>query len=261
MPLGPKVADRAAFVIDSLAPLAGKRAFVVGGSGGLGAAVAKGLARRGASLLIHGGSSGPRLEATLDALRAEGAEADGFLAQIEKVEDTGALFDAARETDILVLSYGPFHRAALHETALEDWVRLSFLNLALPGALASAALPHMRNKGWGRILLFGGTRTDQARAFRTNAAYAACKTALITLTKSLAATYAGDGIASLLACPGYMDTEYLDPAYRAEFGAKAPRGRLSPSQALGERLADLLADEPPLWNGAVLTLDEGLAAT
>jgi len=231
---------------------------VVGGSGGIGAETAVALAALGADLVVHGGSSEERLEATLDRIRESGAVASGFLARLDTFADAGPVFERIAGADILVVAHGPFLQAPLHETTAADWERLAAMDLALPGALVSAALPGMRARGWGRVLLFGGTRTELPRAFKTNAAYAACKTGLSSLARSVAAEYAGDGVACLLACPGFVDTEYLSPAFRSAYTAKAPRGRLTPAPALGAWLARLLADEPPLWNGAVLTLDEGL---
>lgn len=216
------------------------------------------LAGLGAELIVHGGSSEARLSATLERIREGGSTASGFLARLETFADSAPILERVAGADILVAAHGPFLQAPLHETSAEDWERLAAMNLALPGALVSAALPGMRTRGWGRILLFGGTRTELPRAFRTNAAYAACKTGLSSLARSVAAEYARDGIACLLACPGYVDTEYLSPAIRAAYAEKAPRGRLTPASELGGWLAGLLADEPPLWNGAVLTLDEGL---
>ncbi|MBN1241959.1 MAG: SDR family NAD(P)-dependent oxidoreductase [Spirochaetales bacterium] len=241
-------------------PLDGRVALVVGGSGGIGAEVALALAKLGAKLIVHGGSSEQRLRATLERARALGSVADGFLAGLDSIAAAGPVLEHAHEADILVVAHGPFLQAPLHETSAIEWERLASMNLALPGALVSASLPGMRARRWGRILLFGGTRTELPRAFRTNAAYAACKTGLASLVRSIAAEYANDGIASLLACPGLVDTEYLSPSNRTAWASKAPGGRLTAASALGAWLADRLADEPPLWNGASVNLDEGLGS-
>jgi 3-oxoacyl-[acyl-carrier protein] reductase len=243
--------------------LSGRRALVVGGSGGIGAALCRELARRGASLVVHGGSSAERLEALLAELRASGAEAEGLL--MELLPEPGSIgrlvaaLPGLGRIDILVVAFGPFLRASLAATSAADWERLALLDLALPGALSSALLPSMAERGWGRILLFGGTRTDGIRAYSTNAAYAAAKTGLAVLAKSLAVEGAGRGVGTVLACPGLVDTEYLSARERLAQAAQAPGGRLLAPAQVAAAAVDLIAAEPCLASGSAVTLDGGLA--
>ncbi|MDR0313842.1 MAG: SDR family NAD(P)-dependent oxidoreductase, partial [Treponema sp.] len=79
----------------------GKKALVVGGTGGIGRTVALGLAARGADLVIHGGSSKERLDNTLKAIRETGAIGDGFLLPISGTESAKEIFSHAGEPDIL----------------------------------------------------------------------------------------------------------------------------------------------------------------
>ncbi len=240
-------------------PLSGRRAFILGGTGGLGRELARSLGLRGARLDVHGRSP-EKLDDALAGFREDGIEAEGSAFTLGSTADARVLLARAAEADVLAAAWGPFLQKPLHETSLADWEALAAFNLALPGALVSAALPGMRERGWGRILLFGGTRTDVPRGFRTNAAYAAAKTGLGTLAKSIAAEYARDGIAALVLCPGFVRTEYLNPDASAGLAARTPRGRLTDPRALGDLAADLLCREPPLWNGAILNADEGLFA-
>lgn len=219
------------------------------------------LAGRGADLLIHGSRSQEALEASLAAARAAApgkASIEGFLKPLAGPRDIPSFLPGLGPVDILVCALGPFHQAPLHETGQETWESLCLLNLALPGALASALLPAMRLSNWGRFLFFGGTRTDTIRAYSTNAAYAAAKTGLGVLVKSLAAEYAGEGIGAFLLCPGFVDTEYLGPELRQSLAAKAPRGRLIPPHDIGEFAGNLLAADPPLASGSIIDLDGGL---
>jgi len=237
--------------------LAGRHAFILGGTGGLGRETSKALGLRGAYLDIHGRNP-DKLAETLDEFHREGLRAEGTADEIKTLEDALPLLERAAKADILVAAWGPFLQKPLQETPLEDWRRVADFNLALPGALASAAIPGMKNRGWGRILVFGGTRTDGIRGFRTNAAYAAAKTGLGVLVKSIAAEYARFGIAALALCPGFADTEYLSPGQAKDLAARAPRGRMTEPGDIGDFAADLLFREPPLWNGAIFTADEGL---
>lgn len=238
-------------------PLAGRRAFLLGGTGGIGCAVARALGLKGAFLDVHGRSP-EKLESALQGFRERGIPAEGSAGPLDTLEDALPLRERAAEADILVIALGPFLRKPLHETTPEDWRRSTDFNLVLPGILASAALPRMRERGWGRVLFFGGTRTDVIRGVRTNAAYAAAKTGLGVLVKSIALQYASDGVAALALCPGFVGTEYLKPEEAEAYAARAPSGRLIDPEDIGGLAADLLAREPPVWNGAVLPLDAGL---
>jgi NAD(P)-dependent dehydrogenase (short-subunit alcohol dehydrogenase family) len=243
--------------------LEGRRALVVGGSGGIGRAVSLELGVRGAYVIVHGGSSRERLDSALGELKRAGARAEGFLLELgSPAADISRLAEALPslgDIDILVAAFGPFARKSLAETSVADWERLALLNLALPGALASVLLPAMAARGWGRILLFGGTRTDGTRAYLSNAAYAAAKTGLAVLAKSLAAEGASRGVGCVLVCPGFVDTEYLGEPERDALRSRAPGGRLISAREIAATAVDLLAAEPCLASGAAISLDGGLS--
>jgi len=241
-------------------PFSGRRALVLGGSGGIGRAVSLALARRGAALVVQGGSSRERLDAVLADARAAGSpEAAGFLQAIERPADILDRLPGLGRIDILAAAFGPFVQKSLADTSAADWERLALLDLALPGALCSALLPAMAARSYGRILLFGGSRTDAIRAYSSNAAYAAAKTGLSVLAKSLAAEGARANVACLLVCPGLVDTEYHSASARERFRAQAPGGRLIEPAEIAESALALLAADPCPASGAVLNLDAGLA--
>lgn len=252
--------------------LSGRRALVVGGSGGIGAAFSASLAGQGAEVLIHGGSSQGGLDAAIAAARAAAAAyaraagrpaagVSGFLLALEGPPGLAGLVErlpSLGPIDILVSSFGPFVRKPLHETTVDDWQRLALLDLALPGALASALVGPMADRGWGRLLFMGGSRTDAIRAYSSNAAYASAKTGLGVLAKSLAAEYSSRGVGAFVLCPGLVDTEYLSGEARARYAAVAPRGALLDPRSIAEFGVGLLAAEPPLASGSVINLDAGL---
>jgi NAD(P)-dependent dehydrogenase (short-subunit alcohol dehydrogenase family) len=243
--------------------LGGRRALVVGGSGGIGRAISLELGREGASLIVHGGGRRERLDSVLAELGRLGSPAEGFLLELDGVPGCVERFisDLSRlgRIDILVVAFGPFLRKELGETAASDWERLALLDLALPGALASALLPGMAARGWGRILLLGGTRTDAIRAYTSNAAYAAAKTGLAVLAKSLAVEGAPSGVGSVLVCPGLVDTEYLSESDRSALRVHSPIGRLISTKEVAAAAVGLIAADPCLASGSVVTLDCGLS--
>jgi len=242
--------------------LRGRRALVVGGSGGIGRALSLELGARGASLVVHGGSSRERLDACLSDLRGLGAPAEGFLLDLEEAGGPSRLIErlpGLGPLDILAVAFGPFVQKSLAETKAEDWERMALLDLALPGALASALLPGMSARGWGRVLLVGGTRTDTVRPCASNAAYAAAKTALAVLAKSLAVEGAPHGVGCVLVCPGFVDTEYLSPDRRADLERRSPAGELIDPRLLAAGAVGLLVAEPCVASGSVVSMDGGLS--
>lgn len=243
--------------------LTGRKALVVGGTGGIGAEISRGLYARGADLLIHGRSA-EKARAAAEALGREfprsggSARAMGFELSPGSVEEFAAAALAAGPIDVLVVAFGPFLQAPLEAIRPGDWVRMACLDLALPGALVSAFLPGMLAAGYGRILLFGGTRTDQIRGFSSNAAYAAAKTGLGSLAKSAARSGAGRGVQCVLVCPGLVETEYLSEAEKSRLAAKAPGGKLLPAREMAERALGLVLDDSGAFNGAIVAMDGGL---
>ncbi len=236
--------------------LGGRKALVVGGTGGIGLAVAEALAAAGASLVVHG-RSGERLAALAASLGPGTATIRADLAGGTPPED---LLEAARACDLLAVAYGPFHYRPLAETRATDWRAMALGCLALPGALATEAASAMAARGFGRILLFGGTRTDAVRGFKMNAAYAAAKTGLGVVAKSIAVEFGGRGVSCAVVCPGFVDTEYLDDETRLRLAQASPRdGLIAPREIAGLAL-ELLAGGMDLTNGAVVVADRGLYA-
>ena len=223
----------------------GKKAVVVGGTGGLGRAITASLLDEGASVCTIGRHSVPGTES--------------LVLELDYPENRIIVIDKAREADILCVVRGPFIQKPLHETSPEEWDRMASLNLAFPGALVSAALPHMCENEWGRILLFGGTRTDAVRGFRTNAAYAAAKTGLASLAKSVALEYASMGVACNVICPGFVDTEYLESGEKAVLAGKNPDEKLISVDEIADLALFLMKNA--LYNGVVMPADKGWSPT
>jgi len=237
--------------------------------------VALGLAERGAALTITGGSSQERLEKTLAELNIisnndiannltgrEKAENSGILCRIGGVEgfspEKAASFILKR-TDIpaiLVLAWGSFKRIALQETKGEDWQFLTENNLIFPGIMISSVLSDMMNRGWGRILIFGGTKTAEIRGFSTTAAYSAAKTALGSLAMSTAKTAGKAGVCCNVICPGLTNTEYTGKEALAYNREKNPGGMVLTVKEIAECAFGIL--ENPAINGAIIPVDGGL---
>lgn len=221
-------------------PLSGKKAVVIGGTGGLGRAIADGLCASGARVCRIG---------------AHSFDQDTLVVDLDSASGRKETVETCRDADILCVARGPFLRKPLAETTEAEWEMIVYANLVFPGILVSAVLPHMADRGWGRILLLGGTRTDIVRGFRTNAAYAAAKTGLSSLVKSVALDYASRGITCNAICPGFVDTEYMDDSERETQASKNPDGKLVSVGEIADSALFLL--EKSVYNGTILPVDKG----
>jgi 3-oxoacyl-[acyl-carrier protein] reductase len=234
----------------------GKQALVVGGTGGIGKALALRLGVRGARVFVQGGSSRERLEGTVKALRDAGGEAEGFLYDAALPGSAAEILGRIPPPDILICAWGPYKRAPLEELSSQDWLFLTINNLALPGMLVSSVLENMIAKKWGRILLFGGTNTDTIRGFASTSAYSAAKTALGVVAKSVALTAGPHGVSCNVVCPGLTDTEYTGGEAENYNRERSPGGIPLTSDEIADMALRIL--EHPQVNGAVIPIDRGL---
>ncbi len=238
----------------------GKKALIVGGTGGIGRSVSLLLAKNGADLVIHGSENGEKSASLAQQIHEISGEAPKIIAQnLTKSSfsalDSSQLLDSARNCDILCVCFSPFIQKPLHETSIDDWQQTALLDYALPGLLVSASLPNMMKKNWGRILLFGGTGTVHRTEFFTNPAYASAKSGLNVMVSSVAASYANYGINCNMILPGFTETEYLSDKLKVELSAKMPLGTLIQTQSIAETALFLLKNAD--INGAILRIDRG----
>lgn len=218
-----------------------KKAVVIGGSGGIGKNISEKLLEADVSVCSIGRHVVPGT--------------DSLIIDLDDRQNRDIVITSVQEADILCIVRGPFLQKSVELTDSEEWEYMTYANLAFPGMLISAALPRMNKNHWGRILVLGGTRTDTVRGFRTNAAYAAAKTGLSSLVKSVAAEYADRGITCNGISPGFVETEYISEKQKAELAAKNPDGRLISVSDVAETAIFLL--KMAAINGVILTVDKG----
>lgn len=234
----------------------GRFALVIGGSGGIGRAVSLELVRRGARLLVHGRQAEERMKTSSpSSLSTFDYAFDSPRNFIQALD--ARLADMGAKPDIVICAFGPFLEKPLEMVSPEEWEYLTMANLALPGALVSHFLAGMQERRYGRFLFFGGTRTDTIRPFRKTAAYAAAKTGLDVLAKSIATNAGNKNVAAVVVCPGPTSTEYLNAETRARHSSLTATGSLLPAELIAHASLDLIDDDPCIASGAIVALDGG----
>ncbi|MBQ5499874.1 MAG: SDR family oxidoreductase, partial [Treponema sp.] len=174
-----------------------KNAVVIGGTSGIGFELAKILCKNECSVCVSGRHD--PCEQGLEFIPAD------FTGGHLDLDEFPPLREKLCKADILCVSYGPFVQKPLHLTTAQDWQTLALYDYALAGMAVSSVLPGMMERKFGRIVLFGGTRTESVRSYKTNAAYAGAKTAISVLVKSVSAEYRKYGVTCNAVLPGFVN--------------------------------------------------------
>jgi NAD(P)-dependent dehydrogenase (short-subunit alcohol dehydrogenase family) len=257
---------------DEIAPkpsLTGEVAVVTGGSRGIGRAIVELFLEHGASVAFCGRDeeAGRRAEAELDA-------PDRVLfraADVSSESDVAALVGACAERlgppTVLVNNAGVNANYDAVEMTEDEWDRFFGIDLKAAWLGAKHAVPHMKRAGRGSIV-----NVSSLHGFVTLEGffpYAAAKSGLLGLTRSLALDYGPDGIRVNAVAPGFVRTRLVQESIdRAEDAAAAERGmiagvalgRLGAPEEVARVVRFLASDEASYVTGASLLVDGGLTA-
>lgn len=189
--------------------LKGKTALVTGSTSGIGQGIAEALAAQGANIILNGFGEADAVE----ALRAGIAEKNGVTvfydgADMSKPAEIARMVKGAQgqfgAVDILVNNAGIQHVAPIEEFPEDRWDAVIAINLSSAFHSTKAALPAMREKGWGRIINIASAHGLAASV--NKAAYVAAKHGIVGLTKVTALETGGSGITCNAICPGWVLT-------------------------------------------------------
>jgi 3-oxoacyl-[acyl-carrier protein] reductase len=244
------------------ATLEGKVTIVTGGSRGIGAAVARWLAERGASVVVSGRDAG-RLAAAVKDLESAGA-VHGVLADVAKREDADRLVEATRErfgrVDILVNNAGITRDALLLRMKDDDWDAVMDVNLRGAFLMTRAVTKTMvRQKSGGRIINITSTAGAMGNAGQAN--YSAAKAGLIGFTKATARELAHWRILVNAVAPGLVDTDMaaaIPSEAREALLAQIPLGRMGTPREVAEMVGFLAGEGAAYITGQVFHVNGGL---
>ncbi|MDW4547854.1 3-hydroxybutyrate dehydrogenase [Defluviimonas sp. D31] len=189
--------------------LSGKTAIVTGSNSGIGLGVARELARAGADVVLNSFTDSDEDHALAADLGKEfGVRARYIKADMSKGGECRALVKQAGDCDILVNNAGIQHVAPVDEFPVEKWDAILAINLSSAFHTTAAALPGMREKGWGRVVNIASAHGLTASPFKS--AYIAAKHGVVGLSKTVALETAGQGITCNAICPGYVLTPLVE---------------------------------------------------
>jgi NAD(P)-dependent dehydrogenase (short-subunit alcohol dehydrogenase family) len=246
-----------------MSQLTGKAALVTGGSRGIGAAIARHLARGGADVALTYSASPDKANVVIDEIKSLGrrglaikADAADPAAVTAAVDKSAAQFG---RLDILVNNAGIYTPASFEETSLADMDRMWAVNVRAPLVASQAALKHMREGG--RIINIGSCLAERVPGPGLTL-YAMSKAAIVGITKGLARDLGPRGINVNNIEPGPIDTD-MNPANGE--GADDQRsmlatGRYGTVDDIAAMVAFLAADTGNNITGASYLIDGGFAA-
>ena len=189
--------------------LSGKTAIITGSNSGIGLGVARELARAGVDVVLNSFTDRDEDHELAKGIGKEfGVKARYIKADMSKGDECRALIEQAGGCDILVNNAGIQHVAPIDEFPVEKWDAIIAINLTSAFHTTAAALPGMRENGWGRIINVASAHGLTASPFKS--AYVSAKHGVVGLTKTVALEVAGKGITANAICPGYVLTPLVE---------------------------------------------------
>jgi gluconate 5-dehydrogenase len=246
--------------------LSGRRALVTGGGGGLGLAIARGLASAGAHVVLNGRNR-DKLDAAQKSLASDGLTA--HVAAFD-VTDASAVNDAVEDIehrigplDIVVNNAAMNRRQPLADVSDEHWRELMAANLDAPFFVARAVIPGMKTRRSGKIVNICSLASDIGRP--NIGPYAASKGGLRMLTRALAVELAPHNVQVNGIAPGFFKTDMNAPLIAdAEFSAwvarRTPAGRWGEPPEIAGAAVFLASSAADYVTGAILFVDGGFSA-
>ncbi|WP_063023411.1 3-hydroxybutyrate dehydrogenase [Nocardia niwae] len=247
-----------------MSDLTGRSALVTGGASGIGAACARALAARGATVTV----------ADVDDAGAKtvAGELGGNVWAVDLL-DVAALEELVLDVDILVNNAGVQHVSPIQEFAPQRFRDLLTLMVEAPFLLVRAALPHMYRQGWGRIVNISSVHGLRASEYKV--AYVTAKHGLEGLSKVTALEGGPHGVTSNCVNPGYVRTPLVDKQIADQAKAhgvpeqevvekilltESAIKRLVEPEEVAALVSWLASPEAGMVTGAAYTMDGGWSA-
>lgn len=240
-----------------------KVVIITGAGAGMGRAAALKFAALGASVVVN--SLSASAEKVCQELKSRGCPALFVQGDVSEPEDAERLVRSAAETfgkiDVLVNAAGMVANGSVEQCDEETWDKSMKTNVKSVFLMSRLALPWLRKtKG----VIVNITSTVAIKGVVNRAAYSATKGAILSLSRSMAAEYVGEGIRINCVCPGTVETESFrrrvaqspDPEQAMrDFVARQPMGRLGTPEELAEAILFAASPEVGFMTGANIVVD------
>ena len=234
--------------------LEGKTALVTGASKGIGRAIALELGRAGATVVVGYRTGADEAEAVAAEIGGRAIQAD-----VSDAASAAALVEAAGDLDILVNNAGLTRDGLLARMTDDDWHTVIETNLSSVFYTCRAVARPMMKRRAGSIVNVSSVVGLHGNPGQVN--YAASKSGIIGLTKSLARELGSRNVRANVVAPGYVQTQLTDvlpDEARQAMLASTPLGRLGEAADVAGAVRFLCADEASFVTGAVVQVDGGL---
>ena len=264
--------------------LEGRVALVTGSSKGIGAGVARGFSREGATVIVHGRDV-DQARGVAEQIEAEGGMAHVVTGDLTDAAQVEAMVSAARaaagDIDILVNNAGGSGGASdWSATEAAAWATTYDANVLTAVRVTSAVLPAMRRVRWGRIINISSLAGLMPPA--ANPDYSAAKAAMLAMSASMAKAVAAEGVTVNTVSPGTIHSEKLDFKFREvaqtrgivpdapwdeveaavlPLFAAVPVGRVGTLEEIADAVCFLASPRAAYITGSNLRLDGGMLPT
>jgi NAD(P)-dependent dehydrogenase (short-subunit alcohol dehydrogenase family) len=204
-----------------------KTALITGSSRGIGKAIALRLAADGFRVILHGVNQSTHIQKLKEEIEQNGGTAEIATANLCDLEATKKLSSVVANTDVLVLNASLQYRTPWQEITTEACYEQLNCNFVSSMLLVQAAVPHMKETGWGRIITIGSVQ--EAKPHPDMLVYSASKAAQTNMMQSLSLQLARNGITVNNVAPGVIYTDrnveaLSDPVYAKKVTDSIPVG-------------------------------------
>jgi NAD(P)-dependent dehydrogenase (short-subunit alcohol dehydrogenase family) len=254
--------------------LSGKTAVISGSTGGIGLAIAKGLAASGARVVVNGRSD-KRVKEAVAAVRqaAPGAHVEGVASDLATAKGADRLTAHAPAADILINNMGIFEPKPFAEISDADWQRFFDTNVMSGVRLSRFYLPKMVANGWGRVVFISSESALNIPKEMIH--YGMTKTAQLAISRGLAESVANTGVTVNAVLPGPTLSEGVEEMLRgmtpagasieeagrqfvAEYRPTSLIGRLATTEEVANMVIYACSTQASATSGAALRVDGGV---